>query len=492
MSPAYGKDCFQCKKIGHFSAYCRSNRNNQQHGHTPSREPRCQREMEQDDNGDDWIFSLNHNEVVIKFTDSVTKVKGTKNVMFDEIELSRVLVDLKVQENCTPVPNNGHPLHKLRFKLDSGAHGNLTPISMCKSLFPGLPHDVLRKSIDERVTLVAYNKQEIKQPGQCCSNVSNPSTGKSKTCKFFVVGDCCNPTIGLHNSIALNLLSVNVPFTGRWTDKSCSLRTDNIDVEEISKEKLTHDFILKKYKKLFTGIGCFKSAPAEIKLKENAVLVQKPLRRIPVAMRDKFQEEINNMVKAGILTKLDKNQAPEWLNSFVVVRKPSGKLRVCLDPTDLNPHIICPVFNSNISDDIVHKLCKVKYMARFDALMGFFRVPSDKNSKLLSAMLTPIGIFIYNVITMGLTNANDIFEQCLHDILHGLDGVFNIADDILVIGETYAEFKDNVIRFLDQCVEKDLHLNADKFKLDCDTVTFFGHLLTKDGMKRDPKKVKDI
>ena len=41
-------------------------------------------------------------------------------------------------------------------------------------------------------------------------------------------------------------------------------------------------------------------------------------------------------------------------------------------------------------------------------------------------------------------------------------------------------------------MEKDLHLNADKFKLDCDTVTFFGHLLTKDGMKLDPKKVKDI
>ena len=84
--------------------------------------------------------------------------------MFDEIELSRVLVDLKVQaalnpnENCTLVPDNSHPLHKLRFKLDSGAHGNLMPISMYKSLFPCLPHNVLRKSIDKRATLVAYNK----------------------------------------------------------------------------------------------------------------------------------------------------------------------------------------------------------------------------------------------------------------------------------------------------------------------------------------------
>ena len=178
------------------------------------------------------------------------------------------------------------------------------------------------------------------------------------------MGDHCNPIIGLHDSIALNLLSVNVPFTDRRTDKSCSFRTDNIDVEEISEEKLTRDFILKKYKKLFTGIGHFKCSRAEIKFKDNAVPVQKPLRRITVAMRDEFQEEINSMVKAGILTKLDKNQATEWFNSFVVVREPSGKLRVCLDPRDLNSHIICPVCNSYTLDDIVHKLCKAKYMSQ--------------------------------------------------------------------------------------------------------------------------------
>ena len=69
----------------------------------------------------------------------------------------------------------------------------------------------------------------------------------------------------------------------------------------------------------------------------------------------------------------------------------------------------------------------------------------------------------------------------------------NIADDILVFGETYEEFKDNVFRFLDHCVEKDLHLNADRFKLNCDVVPFFGHLLTKNGVKPDPKKIeKDI
>ena len=98
--PAHGKDSFECKKKGHFSAYCCSGKNSQQHGCTPARGPRCQHEVEQDDNGDDWTFSLNQDEVVIKFTDSVTKVKGSKNVMFDEIELSRVLVNIQ-SASCT-------------------------------------------------------------------------------------------------------------------------------------------------------------------------------------------------------------------------------------------------------------------------------------------------------------------------------------------------------------------------------------------------------
>ena len=63
-------------------------------------------------------------------------------------------------------------------------------------------------------------------------------------------------------------------------------------------------------------------------------------------------------------------------------------------------------------------------------------MPLDDKSKLLTAMLTPLGVFIYNVLAIGLSNANDIFEQCLQDILHDLPGVLNIADDILVFGET--------------------------------------------------------
>ena len=78
--------------------------------------------MEQDDNGDDWTFSLNQDEVVIKFTDSVTKVKGSKNVMFDEIELSKVLVDLKVQAALKPMKIMPQYLTMVVHYINSGSN----------------------------------------------------------------------------------------------------------------------------------------------------------------------------------------------------------------------------------------------------------------------------------------------------------------------------------------------------------------------------------
>ena len=69
---------------------------------------------------------------------------------------------------------------------------------------------------------------------------------------------------------------------------------------------------------------------------------QKPPRRVPLALREQFKNELDNMVSQGILTKLDdaNKNAPEWLNSFVTVKKPNGNLRICFDPTDLNPYIV--------------------------------------------------------------------------------------------------------------------------------------------------------
>ena len=158
----------------------------------------------------------------------------------------------------------------------------------------------------------------------------------------------------------------------------------------------------------------------------------------------------------------------------------------------MNKEIVCPVCNSQTIDDVVDKLCGAKYFPVFDTLKGFFHVPLDQESKLLMAMLMPFGIYVYNMLAMGLSNATDLFETCIRYILDGLAGVTNMADDVLIFGRTETEFKTNVISFLDRCVEQDMHLNPDKIQINCTGVPFFGNTLSKDGLSPDMNKVKLI
>ena len=78
-----------------------------------------------------------------------------------------------------------------------------------------------------------------------------------------------------------------------------------------------------------SGIGCFKCSPVKIEMKPDGEPVRKAPRSVPWALKDKFTKEIQSMVESGISTKLTPGMpTPEWLNSFVVIKKPNGSLSI--------------------------------------------------------------------------------------------------------------------------------------------------------------------
>ena len=96
---------------------------------------------------------------------------------------------------------------------------------------------------------------------------------------------------------------------------------------------------------------------------------------------------------------------------------------------------------------------------------------------------------------MGCSCSGDLFEACVNELFSNLieqGRMTNIADDILCFGANEQEHDINVIKFLDRCVEVDMHLNPWKVKFKAPQVPFFGNMLTKDGIKPDPKKVEAI
>ncbi len=67
-----------------------------------------------------------------------------------------------------------------------------------------------------------------------------------------------------------------------------------------------------------------------------------------------LREELDSLVRKGILSPV--SQPTDWVNSMVCVTKPNGKLKLCLDPKDLNQAIKRPHYSTPTLDDVLSKL----------------------------------------------------------------------------------------------------------------------------------------
>ena len=77
----------------------------------------------------------------------------------------------------------------------------------------------------------------------------------------------------------------------------------------------------------FRALVISKCNPISIEIQEGSTPVRKPARKVPLALHEKFKQEIDSMVKASILTEVTLEMpSPEWLNSFVIMKKPNSKL----------------------------------------------------------------------------------------------------------------------------------------------------------------------
>ena len=61
--------------------------------------------------------------------------------------------------------------------------------------------------------------------------------------------------------------------------------------------------------------------------------MQHAARKLAFSIHAEVKKELDRMLKLVVIAKIDEPR--EWGNSMVVVKQPE-KLRICLDPTDLN------------------------------------------------------------------------------------------------------------------------------------------------------------
>ena len=141
------------------------------------------------------------------------------------------------------------------------------------------------------------------------------------------------------------------------------------------------------------------------------------------------------MLQAGVLKPV--TEATPWINSFVLVesKDKSGnhKLRICLDPTNLNKAIIWEPYYFKTPEDIAHLIAEGCTLTVLDCHKGYWHQQLDEQSSYMTTFSTEFGS--YTVMPFGATVAGDVFQCKLDECFGHIPNVIVIADDIMLVGK---------------------------------------------------------
>ena len=253
----------------------------------------------------------------------------------------------------------------------------------------------------------------------------HPDTKKPHAVTFYIASNEGSVLLSCTTLLALDLIQTRPRLD--YLPPQAKLITSAADHPDITK-KTAHqakamvkpplmNIVTKKsdmkeyYADIFEGVGCFPGPPYHIQLDPKVPPKQTPVRPVPVHLKEAFKQELHKMLQAGHLKPV--HEATPWINSYVIVEGKDKlgrlKLRICLDPKNLNVAVIREPWFSKTSDDIAHLLADACIITTTDCTKGFWHRSLDEESSYLTTFGTEYGRFRFTIMPFGITVAGDVF-----------------------------------------------------------------------------------
>uniref|UniRef100_A0A0A9YGK9 RNA-directed DNA polymerase n=1 Tax=Lygus hesperus TaxID=30085 RepID=A0A0A9YGK9_LYGHE len=344
----------------------------------------------------------------------------------------------------------------INFKIDTGADVTVIPSSL-----PLSEYTLHRTS----VTIRGANKALLDVKGVIHAKLSYKNIETVQ--KVYVVGDANCALLGRPAIEALNIIP--------------SIR------EVVSYD---HSVIQNEFKDIFCGLGNLKKE-YNIELKEGSVpyAISTP-RAVPLPLMKLVEEELKDMVSKKVIAPVE--GATEWCAPMVVVPKPNGKVRICVNLTKLNQNVKRRFHPIPKLDHCFAKLSGAKIFSKLDANSGFWQIPLSEECQELTTFLSPMGRFKFLKLPFGITSAPEVFQKAVHEILQDQKNAVAMMDDILVWGTTEKEHDYYLREVLTKLRAAGMTLNKEKTELKKNTVRYLGHIISETGISVDPLKVNAI
>ena len=494
--PAYGTLCRKCGKANHWQLVCRSGKRKQlNQGTKPVFKKTIHTIEDRDDDDDDEILTISTIEVNA-MEDTRNSIHETRDEAFATLEIIQPEKKRKINLQC---------------KVDTGAQSNVLPVRLLRLITPekfddegNLKPEALEKN---EAVLSAYGGSIIKQLGTI--NIPCKYKEKKIDCIFYVTDTSGPAILGLKACTALKLVSLHCTLRTNQLDQADLTNNFNALAQNSGTRKKSPNYIrsnlplkerpairskqelMEMYPECFNGtVGCFDDYTYHITLDPEVSPVVHAPRKVPIELKDKLQAELSEMESQDIIAKV--TQPTDWVNSLVIREKENGRLRLCLDPKDLNKAIKREHHPIPTLEEITPKLAGAKLFSKLDARNGYWNVKLDEESSYLTTFNTPLGRYRFLRMPFGLRMSQDIFQFKIDETYRDCQGAIGIADDVTVYGKNDREHDIHLHETMERTRKAGIKLNDEKCVIKTKECNFFGMLYTPDGVKPSPDKVRAI
>ena len=218
--------------------------------------------------------------------------------------------------------------------------------------------------------------------------------------------------------------------------------------------------------------------------------IRQPPRREPQAFRGEGAKEVRRMLDEGVIEPAD----GPWASPVVLVKKPDGSIRYCVDYRKLNSVTRKDAYPLPRIDDCLDRLSGSTWFSTIDLASGYWQVavhPADRDK---TAFVTSEGLFRFRVMPFGLANAPATFERLMEKVLVGLrwETAIIYLDDVIVHARSFDEHLRQLRQVLERFRQANLKLKLKKCNFFNKEVKFLGHVVTREGIGTDPAKIEKV
>ena len=88
-------------------------------------------------------------------------------------------------------------------------------------------------------------------------------------------------------------------------------------------------------------------------------------------------------------------QPPSWVNPLVVVEKPNGDIRICLDMRQANLAIVRETYPVPTVEETLQEVSNAKVFSKLDLNMAFSQIEWHPDSRNITTFAAPNGLYTY-------------------------------------------------------------------------------------------------